>query len=181
MTEWALPYLKRGKYFRRRHRSGNTSQVKPPARFTASNRDQLCNSPWGMPGIHFIIVLKRKTRHTMAKLVLIFSGKVIPLMNLKWGVRFPKGTGIITPALKLGASNRSFKRQISQVDSFNIPWWLGKRIFYFFFIFLFFYFETGFLYKVLASLELTMLTILTSNSHTSSCLCLPCAGIQKDL
>lgn len=47
VIEWALPYLWSREDFRRKRPSGNTFQVKPPARFTASNRDQLCNSPWG--------------------------------------------------------------------------------------------------------------------------------------
>jgi hypothetical protein len=129
MTEWAPLYLRRGKYFRRKLSSGNTSQVKPPARFTASSRDQLCNSLWGRTRHSFYNCSKEKNRADNREPGPHFLRQSNSPHEFEMRGEISERYRHYHPCLKLGTGNRFFKRQMSQVDSFNIPWSLGKRIF----------------------------------------------------
>ena len=76
--------------------------------FTTFSSNLHCSPKLGpKPGIHFIIILRRKTKQTIGIQGLIFSGKVNPTLNLKYAVRFRKGRGIITPTLKTRKCQRA--------------------------------------------------------------------------
>lgn len=78
------------------------------------------------PGIHFIIVLKRKTKRTIEIQALIFLGKgALPwIWNKEWDSQKVEASS--PPPSKLRTTKGSFKKQISRGDSLSVHWSLGQ-------------------------------------------------------
>lgn len=128
LTEWKDSSIFQVIKWSRRKSSPGNSKVTPQVVFQAPSSDLHCSPKSGArPGIHFIMISRRKTKQTIGIQASFSQAKwVLPwIWNKGWDSQKVEKSS--PPPSKLGTAQGSFKKQISRGDSLNVHLSLGQK------------------------------------------------------